>query len=65
MFRKLEEVGLIRGFMAGVLGRFEVRISHILFADDTIIFCDAVPEQIMHIRKVLSCFEAVTGLKVN
>ena len=28
-------------------------------------FCDAVPEQVMHIQKVLSCFEAVTGLKVN
>jgi hypothetical protein len=37
----------------------------LLFADDTIVFCDAVPEQVMHIRKVLSCFEAVTGLKVN
>jgi hypothetical protein len=65
MFRKSEEAGLIRGFMAGVLGGSEVRISHLLFADDTIVFCDAVPEQVMHIRKVLSCFEAVTGLKVN
>jgi hypothetical protein len=65
MFKKSEEAGLICGFMAGVLGGSEVRISHLLFADDTIVFCDAVPEQVMHIRKVLSCFEAVTGLKVN
>jgi hypothetical protein len=47
------------------LGGSEIRISHLLFADDTIVFCDAVPKQVMHIRKVLSCFEAVTGLKVN
>uniref|UniRef100_A0A2N9I832 Protein kinase domain-containing protein n=1 Tax=Fagus sylvatica TaxID=28930 RepID=A0A2N9I832_FAGSY len=65
ILQKSEEAGLIRGFMAGVLGGSEVRISHLLFADDTIVFCDVVPEQIMHIWKVLSCFEAVTGLKVD
>jgi hypothetical protein len=65
MFRKSKEVGLIQGFKVGVLGGSEVRISHLLFADDTIVFCDAVLEQVMQIRKVLSCFEAVTGLKVN
>jgi hypothetical protein len=65
MFQVTEEAGLIRGFLAGVLGGTEVRISHLLFADDTIVFCDAAPAQVLHIRKVLSCFEAVTGLRVN
>uniref|UniRef100_A0A2N9IM18 Reverse transcriptase domain-containing protein n=1 Tax=Fagus sylvatica TaxID=28930 RepID=A0A2N9IM18_FAGSY len=65
LFQKTEEAGLIRGFQAGMLGGIEVRISHLLFADDTIVFCDAVPEQVLHIRKVLSCFEAITGLRVN
>ena len=28
-------------------------------------FCDAAQEQVFHIRKVLSCFEAITRLHVN
>jgi hypothetical protein len=62
---KTEEASLIRGFQAGMLGGNEVRISHLLFAHDTIVFCDSAPEQVFHIRKVLSCFEAITGLHVN
>lgn len=65
MFQVTEEAGLIRGFLAGALRGTEVRISHLLFADDTIVFCDAAPAQVLHNRKVLSCFEAVTGLCVN
>lgn len=65
MLQVTEEAGLIRGFLAGSRGGNEVHISHLLFADDTIIFCDADPDQVLHIRKVLSCFEAATGLRVN
>ena len=36
-----------------------------MFADDTILFCDANEEQILHVRLLLLCFQAVTGLKVN
>ena len=42
-----------------------IQVSHLLFADDTILFCDASREQILSIRLVLTCFQAFTGLKVN
>ena len=65
MLSRTEEAGLIRGFKAGKAQEEGLSISHLLFADDTIVFYDADPEQLLHLRMVLSCFEAVTGLGVN
>lgn len=39
-------------------------VSH-LFADYTILFCNASREQLLYIRMVLICFEAIMGLKIN
>ena len=42
-----------------------MHISHLLFADNTILFCDASREQFLYIWMVLVFFEAITGFKVN
>ena len=42
-----------------------VHISHLLFANNTILFCNASGEQLLSIRLALSCFQVFTSLKVN
>ena len=65
MLQRVEGAGLIRGFKAdGRRGGGEC-ISHLLFVEDTILFCDVVVEQILQVQLLLLCFQAVTGLKVN
>lgn len=57
---------------ASIVG-FEVRgrggggmfISHILFADDTLILCGTEVSHFPNLRCLLLCFEVVSGLKVN
>uniref|UniRef100_A0A2N9IJZ1 Reverse transcriptase domain-containing protein n=1 Tax=Fagus sylvatica TaxID=28930 RepID=A0A2N9IJZ1_FAGSY len=46
MLRKVEEEGLIRGFRAGSNAAEGLCISHLLYADDTILFCDADLDQV-------------------
>ncbi len=63
MLRRTEEGGFIRGFHASRTDG--LCISSLLYADDTILFFDADPEQLLYIRMIFTCFEAVTGLRVN
>jgi hypothetical protein len=42
-----------------------VVVSHLLFANDTLVFCGANASQIRHIGALLVCFGVVSGLKVN
>ena len=65
MLKRVESKGLIQGFSAGGNANSGLRISRLLYADDTILFCDATMTQVWSIRMVLDCFEAATGLRVN
>ena len=56
MVKRMEGVGLLSSFRAkGRRGRGEC-VSHLLFVDDTILFCEATVEQILHVRLLLLCF---------
>jgi len=43
----------------------EMKVSHLLFADDTIVFCDNDCEQMVNLRCLLIWFQAVSGLRIN
>ena len=57
--------GQLSGFSMGGTAGSLVMVSHLLFADDTLIFCDADPSQITNLRAILARFEEVSGLHIN
>lgn len=62
LLQKAENLGWIRGLKCR---RSEGAISHILYADDTLILCETAIDQILHLRGVLLAFEALSVFKVN
>jgi hypothetical protein len=57
--------GLLTGFSVGSRNHEALAVSHLLFADDTLIFCEANSEHFRQLRCIFLCFEAVSGLKIN
>ena len=65
MLDKAALEGRLSGFSVGNSEGRSLAVSHLLFADDTLIFCDLDLDQILILRMILICFEAVSGLKIN
>ena len=63
MLNKAVIEGRLLGFSAGASSGRSLMVSHLLFADDTMVFCDANIDQIRILHMVLIWFEAVSGLK--
>jgi hypothetical protein len=53
---------LLSGFSVGTRHFELLEVSHLLFVDDTLIFCEPRVEQIRNLRCLLLCFEVVLGL---
>ena len=53
MMSKAIEEGLLLGFQVGALGNDSLCLSHLLFADDTLIFSDGNPDHIFHLRAAI------------
>ncbi|KAL0463452.1 UNVERIFIED_CONTAM: hypothetical protein Slati_0232800 [Sesamum latifolium] len=62
MVRKAETDGTIKGV---VVSRREPRASHLLFANDTLIFCQATQETLMCVKRILSIYESASSLMIN
>lgn len=62
LLSRAKELRIIKGV---AMGNSEVVVSHLQFADNTIIFCEAERAEIVAIKRILRCFEMVAGLKIN
>ncbi|XP_028111966.1 uncharacterized protein LOC114310213 [Camellia sinensis] len=62
LLERAKEKGLIKG---ASIGHKELKVSHLQFADDTIIFCEATWDEIIMIKRILRYFEIISGLKIN
>jgi hypothetical protein len=68
-FSRLMDRAVVRGYLEGFSvahnNGSELKVSHLLFADDTLIFCGAERDHLVHLKGVLLCFEAVSELRIN
>ena len=62
MLKKEERAGKIKGVAAC---RGAPRVSHLLFVDDSIVFCKASMEECDRLIKVLEEYEGDSGQKLN
>lgn len=65
MLRTAQTNSWIRGFNANMEDRQSLAISHLQYADDTLIFCDADISQLKFLRIILKLFEATSSLHIN
>ena len=65
MIDKAAEGGFISGYVFKGRDNTVKQITHLLFADDTLVFCNDTEEQMTHLCWILAWFEALSGLKIN
>lgn len=65
-FNQLMKTAIERNLFQGLkVGFREVNVSHLQFADDTLIFCLAKKKNLINLRRIIDCFQLLSGLKIN
>ncbi|KAL0448936.1 UNVERIFIED_CONTAM: hypothetical protein Slati_1450000 [Sesamum latifolium] len=62
LVRQADSIGVIQGVP---VPRYAPQVSHVHFADDTLLLYQAMQEAMRHIRQILGTFEEASGLKIN
>ena len=57
--------GFLSGFNLVSRGGEEMQLTHLLFADDNLVFCSDSRDQLAYLNWILLWFEAISGLKMN
>ena len=65
MMDKAVTKGRLSRFSVGTSTGDHLQVTHLLFADDTLVMCDANIDQMLFLCLILSWFEIVLGLKIN
>ncbi|RVW43838.1 hypothetical protein CK203_074112 [Vitis vinifera] len=65
LITRAAEGGFIQGCRIWRGREQAVKITHLLFADDTIVFCEAKKEALLYLGWILFWFEPASGLKIN
>nr|XP_018625476.1 uncharacterized protein LOC108944689 [Nicotiana tomentosiformis] len=61
MMYRAADRGFLRGFSAPIGVLSARRVSHLLFADDTLVFYDADIDQLTYLKQVLQWFQCNVG----
>ncbi|KAJ9686325.1 hypothetical protein PVL29_015292 [Vitis rotundifolia] len=65
LIRRAVEGGFISGCNIRRGSGPAANISHLLFADDTIVFCEVKKDYLIYLSWILMWFEAASGLRIN
>ena len=62
---KVASGGFLAGFNLVSRGGEEMQLTHLLFVDDTLVFCSDLRDQLAYLNWILLWFKAISALKIN